>query len=375
VKAAVEALEQCVARVPVPVQSWLSYKTHPLPHLAVAWAASGRGVEVVSESELAVLLERGLCADQLLVNGVAKHRWLPSYPVHRLRVHFDSLLELDTMLRMAVECAWRVGVRCHVPDETDAREPRYGGQFGMRPDEAIVALRRLRCAGLAVESVHFHLGQSPQSTQAYGRSVDHLEAICAAADVRPSFIDCGGGLPAASDPRCQAAIAGLRAAVERTAALFPGARGVWLENGRYITSAATVLAMRVLDIKERDECCYLICDGGRTNQALAADVQPHRIILLAERGGPSRLTTVCGPTCMTDDRLGRFDLPERIVVGDVLIWMDAGAYHLPWETRFSHGLCAVAWFGEDDDLVVARERERSAPPEWRWTSMAQMPYA
>jgi diaminopimelate decarboxylase len=341
----------------------------------MAWVASGRGVEVVSESELSLLLECGVPVDRLLVNGVAKHRWLPSHPVRRLRVHFDSLLELDTMLPMAVTCAWRVGVRCHVPDEADARDPRYGGQFGMSTDEAIVALRRLRGAGLAVDSLHFHLGQSPQTAGTYRRSVDHLKAICAAADVEPPFIDCGGGLPAASDPRCPSAIAGLRAAVEQITALFPGVRAVWLENGRHITSDSTVLAVRVLDIKERDECRYLLCDGGRTNQALAADVQPHLVLPIADRGGYSRPTTICGPTCMTDDRLGRFDLSEQIAAGDVLVWMEAGAYHLPWETRFSHGLCAVAWFGADGQLVIARERERTAPLASEWTTMAQTPYA
>jgi diaminopimelate decarboxylase len=118
-----------------------------------------------------------------------------------------------------------------------------------------------------------------------------------------------------------------------------------------------VLAVRVLDVKDRRECRYVICDGGRTNHALAADDHPHVVKALAERGGPTRLTTVCGPTCMTDDRLGRFALPNNITVGDVLLWLDAGAYHLPWETRFSQGLCAIAWFGPDERLQIARPRE------------------
>jgi hypothetical protein len=46
----------------------------------------------------------------------------------------------------------------------------------------------------------------------------------------------------------------------------------------------------------------------------------------------------------------------------VIGWMDAGAYHLPWETRFSHGLCAVVWCDGDDALSLARERER--PEMW-----------
>jgi diaminopimelate decarboxylase len=114
----------------------------------------------------------------------------------------------------------------------------------------------------------------------------------------------------------------------------------------------------VLDLKERPEGRYAICDGGRTNHALAADHHLHPIRLMPARGGPVRLTTICGPTCMTDDRLGRWLLPESLRVGDVILWMNAGAYHLPWETRFSHGLGPIVWCDEEERITVARQRER-----------------
>ncbi|MGV3755668.1 MAG: hypothetical protein ACO1QS_09830, partial [Verrucomicrobiota bacterium] len=61
------------------------------------------------------------------------------------------------------------------------------------------------------------------------------------------------------------------------------------------------------------------------------------------RKGPKLMTTVDGPTCMAYDKLARRPLPQRIRVGDRLLWLEAGAYHLPWQTRFSHGLAAVLW--------------------------------
>ena len=73
---------------------------------------------------------------------------------------------------------------------------------------------------------------------------------------------------------------------------------------------------------------------------------------------------------MTDDVLARTLMPEDITAGDVIAWMDAGAYHLPWETRSSHGLCAVAWCDDTETLRLARERERPAQWAERWTSVA-----
>ena len=50
-------------------------------------------------------------------------------------------------------------------------------------------------------------------------------------------------------------------------------------------------------------------------------------------------------------------LPDTISPGDFIVWLDAGAYHLPWETRFSHGLCAVYGAIRRYRLSLARARE------------------
>jgi diaminopimelate decarboxylase len=336
------------------VRSWLSYKTHPLPRLLEWWIAGGRGVEVVSETEFTTALRLGCTTDQILVNGPAKHAWLRRYPIPRLRVHMDSPGELTALMPLALSCQWRVGIRVHAPEERDARDRQFGGPFGMTWREAVDALRRLLQAGCDVQSIHFHLGQAPQQADGYLRAVEHVARICQAASFRPRFVDFGGGLPA---PPAAAALRGLWRGIASARAQFPELEQVWLENGRFVTERAGALAVRVLDVKDRPEGRYLICDGGRTNQALAADRGLHPLLLLPGRTGPARLTTVCGPTCMTDDTLGRLHLPGDIVPGDVLVWMNAGAYHLPWETRFSQGLCGIVWADEAEQLTLVRERE------------------
>jgi diaminopimelate decarboxylase len=131
-----------------------------------------------------------------------------------------------------------------------------------------------------------------------------------------------------------------------------------------------VLAVRVDDVKRRDDSVYAICDGGRTNHALISEWEPaHTIEVVPQRSGPTTLTTVCGPSCMAFDRLGRFHLPP-VEVGDLLVWRDAGAYHIPWETRFSRGRCPVVWCDEDWRLHVARDRE--TPQAW-WSEWTRKP--
>ena len=119
----------------IPVKSWLSFKTHPVRQLAAEWIRSGRGVEVVSEAELVAVRALGCPAPQLLINGVGKHTWMHRHVIPGARIHVDSPREADVLLPLAGAQGWRIGLRCHVPTEYDARERSFGGQFGMTADE------------------------------------------------------------------------------------------------------------------------------------------------------------------------------------------------------------------------------------------------
>jgi diaminopimelate decarboxylase len=87
-----------------------------------------------------------------------------------------------------------------------------------------------------------------------------------------------------------------------------------------MTSRSGVLVLKVLEIKERLGCRFLLCDGGRTNYALPSDWQYPAIETIPRRSGPEKLTIVCGPSCTAYDRLARRPLPGDLSVGDYLIW-------------------------------------------------------
>ena len=105
----------------------------------------------------------------------------------------------------------------------------------------------------------------------------------------------------------------------------------------------------------------LICDSGRTMNALVSNWEMHEIFTMPDRSGDTVLSTVHGPTCMAFDQLARCPLPRSLGAGDWIIWMEAGAYHLPWETRFSHGLAKVLWH---DGAQVHEVRARESFEDW-----------
>src|SRR5258708_7413756 len=134
IETAVRDLEQITTQYPL--KHWLSVKTQPVRPLLRRWAELGWGAEVVSEYEFRAALAEGFDPQSILVNGVAKHAWLPRYRVPGLNVHIDSLTEASTIGPLARELGWRLGLRLHVREEFDPDAPAFGGHFGMSGSEA-----------------------------------------------------------------------------------------------------------------------------------------------------------------------------------------------------------------------------------------------
>ena len=372
VRDAVDELE--AHGIGVVTRHWLSLKTQPVAPLLDAWRATGRGVEVVSEYELQAARRARYDVDGIVVNGVGKQKWLHLHSVMGMRVHFDSVAEVAALKRLAAEHRWRVGLRVHVSPECDPDEPSFGGQFGLTGDECGDAVGMLRDEGVVVEGIHFHLRSNVEDPQSYGLAIAEVKRLCDDLILRPRYVDCGGGLPVPGER-----LEGVEGpfdlgqyfdVIGAEVRKMPSIEEVWLENGRFVTARSGVLVVSVIDAKDREECRYLICDGGRTNHALVSDWETHEVGVLPERSGEEVLSTICGPTCMAYDRLCRIALPRAVEPGDVLVWQNAGAYHVPWETRFSHGLAAVLWEGEEGK-ELARVREREGFAGW-WGQWVQI---
>jgi diaminopimelate decarboxylase len=344
-------------------QHWLSFKTQPVAPLLRWWREQVRGIEVVSEFELRAALKEGFAPESILVNGPAKHHWLHQFPLRDLSVHFDSADELAKLLPLARKWNWRCGIRILTDEEFDPETPQFPTQFGFTPDEAVTAIKKLQRAKVRLETVQFHLRSNVPSVAVYERAIAEVAEICREAKFSPLHLDIGGGVPVrhilTRSRKIYDGEFGLRSfakMLRQSAKLFPDLRELWLENGRFVSAGSGVLVVKILDVKERRGVRQLICDGGRTLNALMSVWEQHALVPLVEHASAEVLTTVHGPTCMAFDQLARIPLPRSLKAGDHLIWLDAGAYHLPWETRFSHGHAAVFWHDEAG-LRLARERQ------------------
>lgn len=343
----------------LPVRHWWSFKTLPLLPAVQVGRRAGHGVEVVSEYELRAVLGMGVPAAEILVNGPAKHRWLGRAAVPGLRVNFDSLTEIGALADRAAALRWKVGIRLNTGAEENFEYPGIRTQFGLLAEEVPAALKGLRAAGLEPEVLHFHLRTNVAEALCYREAAFEALRVALAVGWRPRVLDVGGGFPPEHVGTRKGApldagfsLASLRDVLGRVRAQHRFLEAIWMENGRWVTAPAGVMVVEILEVKEGRGARTLICDGGRTLQAMVATWERHALFPVAARRGAWVKTLVCGPTCMAFDNLGLHELPASLRVGDRLIWMEAGAYQMSWETRFSHGLGAVVWTAADAVSVV-----------------------
>ena len=347
---------------PLPIRHWLSCKTLAVAPLLKHWNATSGGIEVVSPFELRAALSERFDAERILVNGTAKHRWLQAFDTRRLNVQFDSLHEIRALAPLAAARQWRVGIRVHTDENRDPDNEQFFDHFGIALGEIPQALDVLLQHNTAPRCISFHLRSNLRTIAPYLNALKEVASACTTNGLQPDYLDIGGGIPAPGE-----SIAGLDGSAfdlsamsrvyVRARELLPSVRELWLENGRFISSRAGALLIRVWDIKQRGDMRYLICDGGRVNHAFPSDWQSHTLTVIPKRSGGAVATTICGPTCMAYDILARTHLARDIEPGDLLIWHNAGAYHLAWETRFSFGTAPIVWFNDDNAPQLVRPRQ------------------
>lgn len=360
------------------LRHWYSYKTLPVPHIAKFALQQGLGIEVVSEFELAAAVALGADANDILVNGTAKHIWLPK-DMRGITVVLDSLVETRELAKVASENQWRIGIRLAVSNQVDPDDRAYPAQFGMGSEVIPDALSILRKHNVQIEIVHFHLQSNVPSADEYIYALSESRDIIQNHNIDLKVIDVGGGLPDPDvlhkdnlDYNLESVIENYPRVISHCESIFPNISEIWLENGRFSLGPCGVLVIRVCDIKQIQGMKFLICDGGRTNHALQSDWEDHYVKLLEkESPGEACATTICGPTCMAYDWLYRGSFPTSASIGDYIVYYNAGAYHIPWEARFSKGHCRVllaseAHRGESPTISEIRKPETFSDWQSAW---------
>jgi diaminopimelate decarboxylase len=358
---------------------------------------SGINIEVNAGGELTKALRAAFAPQQIVFNGVAKTVAEIELAVETgvRAIIVDSLFELERVAEVAARRRRRANVSLRIDvDVPTLTHPglvtAHGGKAGIDRDDAPQAFARAAADGwIDLRGMHMHIGSQITSVEPYERAVETALDIIDAADethgIELEHLNAGGGFAIAyrSAAVCQPAdyfcstlaaddyAEAICAVVERRKPRLK----LFLEPGRSIAGTAAVLVTRVENEKTKgardasgtrvgDEH-WLTVDAGFNTLLEHTNYRWYYPAVVATRAGQPATTPfrLAGPLCDGGDVFaGDGDspfrhFPEGTTVGDVIAFIDAGAYSLEMMNPYNARPRAAAYAVVGSDVRQIRAPE------------------
>jgi len=315
-------------------------------------AQEGMGADVFSAGELSVVRMAGIDRDMILFNGNSKSERDHELALQAgVRISVDSREELEQLSRTAQAWGLEAEILFRVnPDVSPRTHPKIAtglasSKFGIPAAQvAQTYTRAMELDGVRPVGLHCHIGSQILETapfaEAAGKMMD-IAAEVSSAGGRIERIDLGGGLGIQYHPDAPAPTpADLAAAVlpifnDRCQGLGISPR-LMLEPGRSIVADTTVMLTSV-NVVKRAHVNFAATDAGFNVLARPMLYDSYHHVMAANHAAePETETfTVVGPICETGDILAKDRRLPTLSRGDVLAFLDAGAYGFSMASQYN----------------------------------------
>jgi len=319
------------------VQPFYAVKANSHPAVLKVLAGAGVNFDVASVPEIEWALAAGATPDRLIFANTTKR----IDAIRAARRHgvslmtFDSEYELDKIARHAPGSA--VLVRIKVPNVGSVVELSL--KFGAEPADVVPLLIKAKRLGLNPRGVSFHVGSQCTHGDNYLEAFELAKIIVSDARLKQlplDIVDIGGGFPIRhfdSDEDWFATMApALNLEIDR---LFDSGLTLIAEPGRALVGPACVLVTSVIGKSLRANKHWYYLDDG-VYGCLSGIIFDHcKYDYRTFRKGPTRLTTLAGPTCDSLDIISTSEELPELDIGDLVYAVNIGAYSLASATSFN----------------------------------------
>ena len=330
----------------------------------------GAGADANSSGEIQTALRAGFTPDQIVCTGVGKSRaeleLAIGLGVHAINVESPGEIERIAAIAAGQGRVARVAVRVN-PDVDAGSHPHISTghratKFGVVPDDALAMIRDMTGRpAIKVVGLHMHIGSQVRSVEPIteaARTLVDLAATLAAEDVHLEHLDVGGGLGIAYAP--EDVIVPVEEYADAVLSVVkPSGLTLLLEPGRWLVGPAGVLVTSVVDLKRRPGGgWFVVVDAGMTDLIRPALYDAwHAIEPVVEREGRSIPVDIVGPVCETSDTLGRDRRIPPVLVGDLLVIRDTGAYGAVMASNYNRRPAAAEVLVDDGAWRLVRRRQ------------------
>lgn len=312
----------------------------------------GMGADIFSGGELHVARAAGVPKEKVLYNGNSK-----SEADHRMaleagiRMSVDSREELDLLSKTAEAAGREAEILFRVnPDVSPKTHPKIStglktSKFGIPAEQVAETYRKaMDLPGVTPVGLHCHIGSQILDTSPFAEAatkmMDIAQAVVAAGG-EIKMIDLGGGLGIQYHPDAPAPtpedLAGAVLPIFNDRCQDIGIKPrLILEPGRSIVADTTIMLTSV-NVVKRAHVNFVACDAGFNVLARPMLYDSyHHVVVASKAGHESEETyTVVGPICETGDVLAKDRKLPKLERGDVLAFLDAGAYGFSMASQYN----------------------------------------
>ncbi|MGB2958481.1 MAG: diaminopimelate decarboxylase [Bacteroidota bacterium] len=345
-------------------------------------AGTGLGADVGSRGELYLALEAGFAPEKITFSGVGKRDDEIAYALEKniLAYHVESLQELDVINHIAGSMGARARVFLRVNLDIDAGGHEYistsrkQNKFGIPADRVRDVVSRAReMSHVELNGVHSHLGSQITDVEVFLRGARALAALVGelrGEGIAVPGLDFGGGFgvrqhgvvshPSLPEDQTES---GYLPAQEVIGKILPVLRETGchlsIQPGRSIVAEAGTLLTKVLYRKETDGKTFVVVDGGMNDLIRPSLYNAHhQIVPLKIADDDHETVDVVGPVCESGDFFAQGRSLPRVLRGDHLAILSAGAYGYVLSSNYNSRLRASEVLVEGNSYRVIREREK-----------------
>ncbi len=350
-------------------------KANTNPEIVKLVLSEGLAPEVVSEGEIRTALLAGAKGSDVLFSSSSKSPSEIDFSLrHDVLLNVDNLEELEQVSAAATRLGTtaRISFRINPGVDPDTLHQINTGipesKFGVHLDGGI-ARKGYETAkalpGLAITGVHCHIGSQIVDPAGYEKTARRMLAFARELKedlgIRLAFVDLGGGLgiPFADGQKVMSPAdlaEALKPIWEEEVALLGYEPELWIEPGRFLVAQAGLLVARVNSVKTTPVKTFVNVDAGfNTLMRPALYGAAHRVRIVGKTGAPM-LLDVAGDVCETGDILAEGRQLPRPVAGDLVVFLDAGAYGFVMASEYNARPLPAEVLVDGESVRVIRRR-------------------
>ncbi len=332
-------------------------------------ARLGAGADVVSEGEMRRALEAGVPPKKIVFAGVGKTaaEMAAALEAGILQLNVESLPELETLNRIALERGQQAPVAVRVNPDVDAlthekiSTGKAENKFGIDVDQVrAIFARAAELPGIRFEGLAVHIGSQLTELAPFRAAFQRLAALytelrAGAGNLRR--LDLGGGLGISYQTRTSPDLAGYAAIVRE---VTNGLKAeLVFEPGRVLVGEAGLLITRVLYVKDSASRRFIIVDAAMNDLIRPTLYEAwHDIVPVATPapGAEHQPVDIVGPICESSDAFARQRPLPPLTSGDLLAICSTGAYGAVMSSAYNTRPPAPEVLVRGSDYAVVRPR-------------------